>query len=133
MSLLTRHTKPFSSDTPREKEQMKETVESYRQQMDAQWQELKGDATHYGKQALVIGGVVAGVYLLMDALLPAEDGTEEQPLTPAPVKPDVPRPKSTDDGLSVGTALRGLAWTFAVGWARKQLTHFVEAEKKTDA
>jgi hypothetical protein len=133
MSLLTRHTKPFSSDTPREKEQMQETVEGYRQQMDAQWQELKGDATHYGKQALIIGGVVAGVYLLMDALLPAEDSTEEEPQASAPVPPEVSRPKSTDEGLSVGKALRGLAWTFAVGWARKQLTHFVEAEKKTDA
>lgn len=128
MSLLTRHAKPFSSDTVRQKELVKEKAQVYRQKVDAQWQELQTDARHYGKQALVIGGVFAGVYVVMNALLPSDE-EEQIDEVKDQVRFVAPERKSS----SVGKALGGLAISFAIGWARQKLSHYVEAEKKTDA
>ncbi len=132
VSLLTRYAKPFSSDTIRNKELLKVNVAGYRQKMEAQWQELQTDARHYGKQALVIGGVFAGVYVLMNALLPdpdeGESGKEKDQ-----EKTVMSKRETSSGGLAMGKVLRGLAVSFAVGWARQKLSHYTEAEKKTDA
>lgn len=127
MSLFTRHAKPFSSDTLRQKEVLQESVDNYRQKMDAQWQELQTNARHYGKQALVIGGVLAGVYLIMNALLSTDTEEEqaEEEEVPEPVKIVSPEQESSSGKLAVGKALKGLAWSLAIGWARQKLFHFI--------
>lgn len=122
MSLLTRHAKPFSSDTVQQKELVKEKAQAYRQKVDAQWQELQTDAQHYGKQALVIGGVFAGVYVVMNALLPSHD-EEQIDEGKEHIRIVAPEQKSS----SVGKALGGLAMSFAIGWARRKLSHYIEA------
>ena len=63
-------TKPFSSDTDRDKQELQLDAEVYREKLETQWHGLKTDATAYGKQALVIGGVVATTFVVMNALLP---------------------------------------------------------------
>lgn len=132
MSLLTRHTKPFSSDTPRQKELLKEQVEGYRQQLNAQWQELQTNATHYGKHALIVGGVVAGVYVVLNTLLPEEE-EETIDQQPRPIGLVALAQESSSIGPTIGKALRGIAWSLAIGWARQKVSHYLEAEKKSNA
>ncbi|TDB69046.1 hypothetical protein [Arundinibacter roseus] len=127
MSLLSKHTQPFSSDTHRQKEELKAEVDEFRQRLDAQWADLQTNALHYGKQALVIGGVIASVYVLLEALLPNEEETQPIPM------PERPARVQNRDEFQIGSALRSLAWTLAVGWARQQLSHYIEAENKPDA
>jgi hypothetical protein len=127
MSFTTRHTEPFLTDTLQEEEDEQKKVEDQKAKADALFQELQVGAMEYGKHALMIGGVIAGVYVVMDALLPDEQD-EAALLETAPTVRENP-----ENGLSVGKALQGLAWTIAAGWARQQLTHYIEAQRKTDA
>ena len=69
--------KPFSSNTDAEKEDLLKEADLYRDKLEVQWDDLKKDATDYGKQALIIGGVVASTYLLLEAVLPKEKSKEK--------------------------------------------------------
>lgn len=111
---------PFSFDIEEQKKKIQDLAEHYRAQIEAQWDEVKDDTIYYGKHALVIGGVVAGVYLMMEALLPNED------------KPVADKPGKVSSS-SLGTALQGLALSMALAWAKKRLTDFLEAEHNTNA
>ncbi|WP_247237745.1 hypothetical protein [Telluribacter sp. SYSU D00476] len=111
---------PFSFDTEEQKKKLQALAEHYRAQIEAQWGEVKDDTIYYGKHAIVIGGVVAGVYLMMEALLPNED------------KPVADKPRK-ESSSSMGGALQGLALSIALAWAKKRLTDFLEAEHNTNA
>jgi hypothetical protein len=59
----------------------------YKDKLELQWSDLKKDATQYGKQALVIGGVVATTFLVMNAVLPKTKKNKEKLVEPIiPVK-----------------------------------------------
>jgi hypothetical protein len=124
-------TKPFSSDTDKEKEELLQDADLYRDKLEGQWEGLKNEATQYGKQALVIGGVMATTFLVMNALLPKVKKKKEVVLEPEEpvVKTKVTKVKTQS---AVGQAVQSLAWTLAVGWARQKLKHLIEDERKTE-
>lgn len=135
MSFSPKHSKPFSSDTLREKEELREAVEGYRQRLDTQWHELQTNASLYGKQALVIGGVIAGVYLLLETILPKADDEEEYEeadVVPAEPPVKIQKVKSESD-FKISKALQGLAWTLATGWARQQISNYIAAQTQSNA
>lgn len=120
-------TKPFSSDTDKEKEGLLQDADLYRDKLETQWSGLKKEATEYGKQALVIGGVMATTFVVMNALLPK--GKKKKEILVEPVEEKVTKIKTQS---AVGQAVQSLAWTLAVGWARQKLKHFIEDERKTE-
>jgi hypothetical protein len=124
-------TKPFSSDTDQEKKELLLDADLYKDKLELQWSDLKKDATTYGKQALVIGGVVATTFLVMNAVLPKNKKDKEKSVEPIiPVQKNKISKKKTQ--FAVGQAVQSLAWTLAVGWARQKLKHLIEDERKTE-
>ncbi len=114
--------RPFSTDTREELRELSDKSEWYRDKLDAQWQSLKKEAGHVGGKALVIGGVTLGVYLLMNALLPDErnDGDEE--------KEDLPAPEKVKSSSVVGSAVKSLLWTAALGFAKEKISDYISSE-----
>ncbi|WP_353722274.1 hypothetical protein [Dyadobacter sp. 676] len=123
-------TRPFSSDTDKDKEGLLQDADLYREKLETQWSGLKKDATEYSKQALVIGGVVVTTFLVMNALLPK--GKKKKEILVEPVKPVEKEVSKIKTQSAVGQAVQSLAWTLAVGWARQKLKHFIEDERKTE-
>ncbi|MCE6988530.1 hypothetical protein [Dyadobacter sp. CY323] len=129
-------TKPFSSDTDKEKQELLQDADLYKERLEGQWTNLKSDATEYGKKALVIGGVVVTTFVVMNAILPKtkkdkEREKEKQRLDELVlVKKSRITNKKTQ--ATVMQAVQGLAWTFAIGWARQKLKHLIEDERKTE-
>jgi hypothetical protein len=132
-------TKPFSSDTDRDKQELLLDETLYRERLENQWNALKTDATEYGKQALVIGGVLATTFVVMNAFLPKskkdiqrelekkrEEEQENQLLLISQKKLKKEKKQS-----QVGQAVQSLAWTLAVTWARQKLKHLIEDERTT--
>lgn len=124
--------KPFSSDTETEKEDLLREADLYRGKLATQWDELKHDAADYGKQALIIGGVVVGTYLLMEAILPEakkkEKAYNDVPEEPVVKKVTVKKPNK----FAVGEVVQSLVWTLAVGWARQKLKNFIADDQESD-
>nr|WP_295929074.1 hypothetical protein [uncultured Dyadobacter sp.] len=123
-------TKPFSSDTDKDKEGLLQDADLYRDKLEVQWNGLKQEATEYGKQALVIGGVLATTFVVMNALLPKDKKKKE--VYVKPVEPEKIKVSKIKTQSAVGQAVQSLAWTLAVGWARQKLKHFIEDERKTE-
>ncbi|WP_426292718.1 hypothetical protein ACN9ML_24405 [Dyadobacter endophyticus] len=123
-------TKPFSSDTDKEKEGLLQDADLYRDKLETQWSGLKQEATSYGKQALVIGGVVATTFIVMNALLPK--GKKKKEILVEPVEPVEKKVTKIKSQSVVGQAVQSLAWTLAVGWARQKLKHIIDDERKTE-
>lgn len=118
---------PFSSDSVEEKQELLEEAELYKEKLEKQWDGIKSEAGQYGKQALVIGGVVTATYLLMNAVLP-KNKKEKKPLTEEAVKRNV-RKKS---GFPVKGAIQSLVWTVAVGWAQDKLKKYIADDGEPD-
>lgn len=133
MRLTSKYTpeisQPFSTDTQSERDELKTLVETYRNRLETQWEDLKDNATHYGKQALIIGGSLLAAYLLLEALLPDEDKEEsahsQNNSEPVAVK--------KESGFSIGGALQSLAWTLALNWAQQKLSLYMQEELETNA
>lgn len=134
-------TKPFSSDTDKDKQDLLLDADIYRDKLENQWSELKTDATEYGKKALVIGGVVATTFVVMNAFLPkskkdkekeaAKNRNEEAQENQLHLISEK-RLKKEKRQSQVGQAVQSLAWTLAVAWARQKLKHIIEDERKTE-
>jgi len=132
-------TKPFSSDTARDKEDLQLDAEIYRDKLENQWTNLKVEATEYGKQALVIGGVVTTTFLVMNAFLPKtkkdkerERLKAEEQERPQLVLADKKKVEKAKTQSHVLQAVQSLAWTLAVGWARQKIKHMIEDERKSE-
>jgi len=125
-------TKPFSSDTESEKEDLLREADLYRFKLESQWDDLKHDASGYGKQALIIGGVVVTTYILLEAILPNEKKKDEMVYAEPgrlAIRQGVPKNKSK---FAVGQAVQSLVWTLAVGWARKKLQDIIAVDHESD-
>ena len=128
--------KPFSSDTDAEKEDLLKEADLYRDKLELQWDDLKKDATDYGKQALIIGGVVASTYLVLEAVLPKAKKKEKiykekiyiEPENPV-IRRLVPEKKSK---FAIGEVVQSLVWTLAAGWARQKLKNFIADDLESD-
>ncbi|SEJ61586.1 hypothetical protein SAMN04487995_5495 [Dyadobacter koreensis] len=123
--------KPFSSNTDAEKEDLLREADLYRDKLELQWDDLKKDATDYGKQALIIGGVVVSTYLVLEAVLPKEKKKEKiyiEPENPV-IQRSVPEKKSK---FAIGEVVQSLVWTLAAGWARQKLKNFIADDLESD-
>ncbi len=124
-------TKPFSSNTDAEKEDLLREADLYRDKLEVQWDDLKKDATDYGKQALIIGGVVVSTYLVLEAVLPKAQKKEKIYLEPenTVIRRSVPEKKSK---FAIGAVVQSLVWTLAAGWARQKLKNFIADDLESD-
>ncbi|TDE12079.1 hypothetical protein [Dyadobacter psychrotolerans] len=127
--------KPFSSNTDEEKESLIYEANLYRDKLEDQWGDLKSDAKQYGKQALIIGGVVTTTFLVLNALLPDTKKKEKEikgknTERPQPVAKEVKVKKSSEN--TVKSAVQSLAWTLAIGWARQKLEKYIADDRKTE-
>lgn len=124
--------KPFSSDTDEEKQILMHDADLYRNKLEHQWGDLKSDATQYGKQALIIGGVVVSTFVVLNSLLP--DYKKKKKITKEPNKlvTEKAEPKKKTQ-FAVGKAVQSLAWTLAIGWARQKLTNYIADDHKPNA
>ena len=123
--------KPFSSDTLEEKEDLLKEAGLYRDKLESQWEGLKSDASQYGKHALIIAGVVSVSFLITNAFLLKKKGSKvvtDEPEKPV-IKQKVYKKRSS---FAIGDAVQSLAWTLAVGWARKKLQNFIADDQKPD-
>lgn len=124
--------KPFSSDTDQEKQDLLQEADLYKDRLEHQWDGLKKDATQYGKQALIIGGVVTTTFIVLNALLPDTKKKEGIKLKEKPVIKNKKSLNNKKSKFAVGDAVKSLAWTLAVAWARQKLKNYVADDQKPD-
>jgi hypothetical protein len=117
---------PFSTDTLSEEAELKNQVAEYRQRLETQWEDLKTNAVSYGKQALIIGGVLLTAYALLQKLLP----DEEEEIEDTDLKP---LKAQRESDFSVASAIQTLAWTLAANWAKEKLYTYMQEERETNA
>lgn len=118
---------PFSSDSVEEKQELMEEAEQYKEKLEKQWKGIKSEAGQYGKQALIIGGVVTTSYLLMRAVLP-KNKKEKSLKEDEKVKIVAPKKSS----YPVKGAIQSLVWTLAVGWAQQKLKKYIADDGEPD-
>ncbi len=118
---------PFTSSTEEEKEVLNERLNLYKDKLDDQWSGIKSDLSEYGKRAAIIGGVVLGVYGLLNLILPAADDDEEQyeAAVAAPAK-------KAGLGVPLAGAIQSILWTVAMSWAKEKVRDFVVADKSAN-
>ncbi len=118
---------PFGDTTGR-KTELKEASESYRRILQEKMEDLKGDAERIGKQALIIGGAITAVYLLVEALLPDEEPEvkKENHDTPVVIK----NPKKSSPWLV--KAVTSYAMTLALRLAQQKLMDFLATQQHTN-
>lgn len=123
---------PFSSPTEEEKEALKERLNLYKDRLDDQWTDIKSDFAGHAKRAAVIGGVILGVYGLLDLVLPKPQEEEETEFPE--IKAGRPKVKSSGPGMGVhlAGAMQSLLWTVAMSWAKEKVKDFVVAGKPAD-
>ncbi len=120
---------PFGNTNDR-KVSLKSESEGYRRLLEEKIEDLKVDAVHIGKQALVIGGAIAAVYLLLDALLPEEESeikTKDSHNLPVVFE----RHEEKTSWLT--KAVTSYAVTWALGIAQQKLMDFLATQQKTNA
>lgn len=121
---------PFSTDTQSEEAELKNKVAEYRERLEIQWEDLKTNAVSYGKQALIIGGVLLTAYILLEKLLPEEEKEEVGEIEEAEYTVVKTQKES---GFSIGGAVQSLALTLAANWAKEKLYSYLQEEPGTNA
>lgn len=114
---------PFTSSTEEEKEVLSERLNLYKDKLDDQWSGIKHDLSAYGKRAAIIGGVVLGVYGLLNLVLP--DADDEEPRNTAEAVPV----RKAGLGVPLAGAIQSILWTVAMSWAKEKVRDFVVADK----
>lgn len=122
--------RPFSSDTDEEMQVLMHDASVYREKLEGQWDDLKTDAKEYGKQALIIGGVVTTTFLVLNAFLP-DTGKKKKIVKIAEPEPEVEKIKYKSQNTVV-SAVQSLAWTLAMGWARNKLKNYIADDRKSN-
>ena len=115
---------PFTSSTEEEKDVLSERLNLYKDKLDDQWSGIKHDLSEYGKRAAIIGGVVLGVYGLLNLILPEADDDEE-----LHVVEDRRPVKKAGIGVPLAGAIQSILWTVAMNWAKEKVRDFVVADK----
>jgi hypothetical protein len=118
---------PFA-DTEAQKAALKEESDALKQQLEGQIDGFKTDATRIGKQALVIGGSIMAVYLLLNLLLPNNDETDQQgnPLA-------VGSSKNSTQFPWLAKSVSAYAVTWLLGLAREKLIDFLATQNHSNA
>lgn len=119
---------PFG-DTNGRKIELKDTSEGYRQLLEEKFEDIKANASHIGQQALVIGGIISAVYLLLEAVLPDE---EPEPRASEINKTPVVIEHREHKASWLTKAVTSYALTWALGVARQKLIDFLAAQQNRD-
>ena len=109
------------------KSALKELSAKYRQRLEAKIEDLEIDTKRIGKQALVIGGTITAVYLLLELLLP-DDESEGRAVNSQANKPIVIEQRSS--WLTKTVTSLALSWALEV--ARQKLTEFLATHQQTE-
>jgi hypothetical protein len=121
---------PFGNTTNR-KTELQQTSDNYKQVLEEKITDLKTDASRIGKQALVIGGSIAAVYLLLEMILPADDDEIETKNTVSGVTPIiVERPKESS---WLSKSLQTMATTALLALAKQKLSDFLAVQTEPNA
>ncbi|TAE39834.1 MAG: hypothetical protein EAZ70_04600 [Runella slithyformis] len=127
---ITTFHSPFA-DTEAQKAALKEESDALKQQLEGQIDGFKTDATRIGKQALVIGGSIMAVYLLLDLLLPNNnnDETDQQGSNPLAVGSS----KNSTQFPWLAKSVSAYAVTWLLGLAREKLIDFLATQNHSNA
>ncbi len=118
---------PFTSRTEEEKDVLNERLNLYKDKLDDQLSGIKSDLSEYGKRAAIIGGVILGVYGLLNLILPEAD--DEEPLRSAE---EIAPAKKAGIGVPLAGAIQSILWTVAMSWAKEKVKDFVVADKSAN-
>lgn len=122
---------PFGNTTNR-KIELQQTSDSYKQVLEEKIGDLKSNASQIGKQALVIGGSIAAVYLLLEMILPADDENEiETKNKLSSVTPIVVERQNESSWLT--KSLQTMATTVLLALAKQKLGDFLATQTKSNA
>jgi hypothetical protein len=121
---------PFGNTTNR-KTELQQTSDNYKQVLEEKISDLKTDASRIGKQALVIGGSIAAVYLLLEMALPADDDEIEIKNNPSGVTPIVAERQKENSWLS--KSLQTMATTALLALAKQKLGDFLAVQTESNA
>ena len=126
LNKITSFSQPFG-ETAARKDELRQTADSYKQALDEKIIDLKDDASRIGKQALVIGGVIAAVYLLLELVLPDdEDEPNNVPKSPVVVE-------RNNESSWLGKAVQSMAMTAILALAKQKLEEFLAIQNQTNA
>lgn len=106
---------PFG-DTAERREKAQQSAKEARQESDDNSEELKWDTSQIAQQALLIGGGIAGVYLLLDLLLGDDEEDLEEELKPR------------RESAWYVKAVSGYVLTMLLGVARQRLVEFLATQ-----
>ena len=123
-------TEPFANTAAR-KESLANATESLKASLDSKLASLKTDGLDVAKTALIIGGSVLAVYLLLEAVLPDEDENEEE----SAIKKSKSRTivlKQAESSF-ITKAVTGYAVTFLLGLAKQKLTDYLATHDQPHA
>jgi hypothetical protein len=121
---------PFGNTTNR-KTELQQSSDNYKQMLEEKITDLKTDASRIGKQALVIGGSIAAVYLLLEMILPADDDEIETKNNLSSVTPIVvERPKESS---WLSKSLQTMATTALLALAKQKLSDFLAVQTEPNA
>ncbi len=122
---------PFGNTSNR-KTELQQTSDNYKQVLEEKISDLKTDASRVGKQALVIGGSIAAVYLLLEMVLPADDEHEIKTInSPSGVTPIVVERQKESSWLS--KSLQTMATTALLTLAKQKLGDFLAVQTESNA
>lgn len=121
---ITSINQPFG-ETAARKDELKQAADSYKQVLDSKITDLKQDATRIGKQALIIGGVITAVYLLLELILPDDEEEQES-------NASIIATKKTESSW-VGKAVQSIVISAALALAKQKLEEFLATQIQTNA
>ncbi len=128
LTKILNFTEPFA-DTNARKESLASTADALKESLDSKLESLRTDATHAGKTALIIGGSVLAVYLLLEAILPDEDADDETPKG----KKKRPIMVEKQESSVITKAVAGYAVSFLLGLAKQKLSDYLATHDQPHA
>jgi hypothetical protein len=123
---------PFGNTAAR-KQDLQQTTESLKDQLNEKLADLKIDGARLGKQALVIGGSIAAVYVLLQMLLPDEEPDYRQQFSNNGGQQPLIVAQRHSESSWVSKAVQSFVITTVLGIARQKLMEFLESQNQTDA
>lgn len=117
-------------DTDGRKLALKELAATYRERLKTKIEDLEIDTKRVGKHALVIGGTITAVYLLLELLLP-DDEPEVKTLDRPMNTPIVIQQKSQSSSWVTKT-VTSFALSWALEAARQKLMEFLATQQSTN-
>ncbi|MEZ4900783.1 MAG: hypothetical protein R2822_03035 [Spirosomataceae bacterium] len=117
-------------NTDTRKSTLKELTAEYQRRLEAKIEDLEIDTKRIGKQALIIGGSITAVYLLLELLLP-DDETESKTVIP-PTNTPIIIERHPEKSSWVSKTVTSFAMTWALEVARQKLMEFLATQQQAN-